>query len=198
VGLKVLPEAGRDLILAAAILSIMLNPLIFALMVGRQKDPAPAVEAPTKVGGDEPVTASQLSDHVIVVGYGRVGEPLCGWLSAAGEPVVVVDDRLDAIAIARAEGVDLIAGNGADGRIMAAAGVNRARRLFVAIPDGFEAGQIVEQARRANPRLEIVARAHSIPEKDHLSGRGADRIVMGEREIARAMFAPVPDPQLAT
>ena len=61
--------------------------------------------------------------------------------------------------------------------------------LFVAIPQSFEAGQIVEQARRTNPNLLILARAHFDAEVQHLSKLGADAVIMGEREIARAMLA---------
>ena len=70
-----------------------------------------------------------------------------------------------------------------------------ARWLFIAIPDGFEAGQVSEQARRANAKLEIVARAHSEAEVEHLQKHGANFIIMGEREIALGMldraFGPV-------
>jgi CPA2 family monovalent cation:H+ antiporter-2 len=59
---------------------------------------------------------------------------------------------------------------------------------LVAIPQAFEAGQIVQQARRANPRLPIVARAHFDAEVDHLLSLGATTVIMGEREIALAML----------
>jgi K+:H+ antiporter len=57
-----------------------------------------------------------------------------------------------------------------------------------AIPAAFEAGQIVEQARRAQPDLEIIARAHFDAEVDHLRKLGANAVIMGEREIASAML----------
>ena len=63
-----------------------------------------------------------------------------------------------------------------------------AKFLFVAIPEAFEAGQIVQQARRANPSLPIVARAHFDAEVEHLLAMGASKVVMGEREIALAML----------
>ena len=82
----------------------------------------------------------------------------------------------------------MLRGNGADGRVLAAANLAEARLLLVAIPNAFEAGQIVEQARAANPRLEIVARAHFDAEVDHLRQHGANEVIMGEREIARSML----------
>lgn len=71
---------------------------------------------------------------------------------------------------------------------LAVANLGVARRLFVTIPQAFEAGQVVQQARIANPSLEIVARAHTDDEVDHLTGLGADPTVMGEREIAHRMI----------
>jgi CPA2 family monovalent cation:H+ antiporter-2 len=73
--------------------------------------------------------------------------------------------------------------------VLAAAGLARARRLFVAIPESFEAGQVCEQARRDNPELPIVARAHSDAAVEHLTRCGASLTIMGEAEIARAMLA---------
>jgi len=63
-----------------------------------------------------------------------------------------------------------------------------ARYLVIAIPDAFEAGQIVQQARAVNPKIEIIARAHSDAEVEHLTSLGANIAIMGEREIARGMI----------
>jgi CPA2 family monovalent cation:H+ antiporter-2 len=77
--------------------------------------------------------------------------------------------------------------------VAAAANIGQARCLLVAIPDAFESGQVVEQAHRINPNLPIIVRAHSFAQEEHVMKHGATRIVMGEQEIARAMFAAVPD-----
>ena len=78
-------------------------------------------------------------------------------------------------------------GNAAAPQILDEANVAQARMLVVAIPETFEAGQIVEQARKLNPGLQIVARAHSDAEVEYLMKRGADRTIMGEEEIASRM-----------
>ena len=72
-------------------------------------------------------------------------------------------------------------------KLYAAANVAGARSLFVAIPQAFEAGQIVYKARAANPDLVIVARAHGDAEVEHLKAQGATAVIMGENEIARGM-----------
>ncbi|MET3890725.1 CPA2 family monovalent cation:H+ antiporter-2 [Bosea sp. OAE506] len=204
VSLAILPPQGRDLILAGAILSILLNPVLFALVdrfasdgAGKAKpsakpmadagaaSPEPVVE----VAPDLDIVPTTLSDHMVVVGYGRVGALLGAGLKARGEKVLVIEEQGDAIAAAQRDGAELLLGNAADPAVLAAAGLDRARRLFVAIPQSFEAGQVCEQARRDNPALPIVARAHSDAEVAHLTRCGATLTIMGEAEIARAMLA---------
>ena len=85
------------------------------------------------------------------------------------------------------ERLDLIIGNAASPQILAEAAIADARMVMVAIPETFEAGQIIEQARRLNPDIQIIARAHSDAEVEYLIGRGANRTIMGEEEIARRM-----------
>ena len=109
-------------------------------------------------------------------------------LADKGWPLLVIEDAEDAFERAKAAPVEAIHGNAADDRILTAANLGDARILLVAIPNAFEAGQIVEQARAANPRIEIVARAHFDAEVDHLLQHGADIVIMGEREIARSML----------
>ncbi len=205
VSLAILPPQGRDLILAGAILSILLNPVLFALVDRFAGDaapkpkptPSPAAgvgDASPPVSAAEPapdldITPTTLSDHMVVVGYGRVGALLGAGLKARGEKVLVIEEQGDAVATARRDGAELLLGNAADPAVLAAAGLDRARRLFVAIPQSFEAGQVCEQARRDNPALPIVARAHSDAEVAHLTRCGATLTIMGEAEIARAMLA---------
>ncbi|AOG05678.1 YbaL family putative K(+) efflux transporter [Bosea sp. RAC05] len=204
VSLALLPPQGRDLILAGAILSILLNPVLFALVDRFAGEPAAAAKAKPGPGpGADPpqpapapeatpdldIVPTALSDHMIVVGYGRVGALLGAGLLARGEKLLVIEEQGDAVATARRDGAELLRGNAADPAVLAAAGLARAKRLFVAIPQSFEAGQVCEQARRDNPALPIVARAHSDAEVAHLTRCGATLTIMGEAEIARAMLA---------
>ncbi|MGQ3282186.1 YbaL family putative K(+) efflux transporter [Bosea sp. (in: a-proteobacteria)] len=204
VSLALLPPQGRDLILAGAILSILLNPVLFALVDRFAGEPAAAARPKPGPGPgadppqDEPapeatpdldITPTTLSDHMVVVGYGRVGALLGAGLLARGEKLLVIEEQGDAVATARRDGAELLRGNAADPTVLAAAGLARAKRLFVAIPQSFEAGQVCEQARRDNPALPIVARAHSDAEVAHLTRCGATLTIMGEAEIARAMLA---------
>ena len=192
VGLGILPEEGRDLILGGAIISIVLNPLAFWLAdrLTPKLETALAV-VPTAGSPAEPVAPtgvqSVLSGHSVIVGYGRVGRVVAERLAAAGHPFVVIEDAEDPARDARALGYEVVEGNPAGGEALALANIAGARHLFVAIPNAFEAGQVIEQARKANPGLMIVARAHSDEEAEYLRGLGADHVIIGEREIAIGM-----------
>mgnify|MGYP000732906907 CR=1 FL=1 len=184
VDLAILPEAGRDLIIAGAIISIVVNPFVFMLAMHLAKSPAAPV---TPVETD--LAPTSLAAHAVVVGYGRVGETLVEGLRKAGRSVLIVDDRPERVDRAKTLGAEGLLGNGAEPDVLKATGVAEAQLLFVAIPNVFEAGQIIAKARAANPALRIVARAHSDEEVEHLRTNGADEIVMGERELALAMLA---------
>jgi CPA2 family monovalent cation:H+ antiporter-2 len=194
VALGLLPQEGRDLILAGAILSILLNPLLFAAVESlraRGVRPPAAIRDPAATMGEEEgraPAATTLSGHDVLVGYGRVGSVLGAGLRAAGRPLLVFEDRQDAVGAARRDGAEVVVGNAADPEVLRLANLAAARQLFVTIPDPFEAGQVVGQARAANPALEIVARAHSDAAVGHLTALGADLSVMGEREIDRRML----------
>ena len=125
--------------------------------------------------------------RAIIVGYGRVGSIIADRLREKGAAIVVMEDQDAAAALARRNKFDVVRGNAADAANLAAAEIESAASLFVAIPNGFEAGQIVQQAKAANPTLRIVARAHSLDEVEHLRRLGATKIILGERELALAM-----------
>ena len=174
--LGLIEPMARDLILAGAIISILINPLVFAL-AGRREE-----------GVLEPSAARQSREAaVVLIGHGRVGSRIATELLSAGQRVTLIESSSDIALPDESERLDLIIGNAASPHVLAEAAVGEARMLMVAIPETFEAGQIIEQARRLNPDIQIIARAHSDAEVEYLTGRGANRTIMGEEEIARRM-----------
>lgn len=215
VGLGILPVEGRDLILAGAIISIILNPVIFFLLdllrpalenrfgrpaealaggaAAERKEPdlvasAPRDAAPDVTAEAEPTQVpTGQTGHVIIVGFGRVGSVVGEALLEARTPFLVVEDAEGRANAARAMGIEVVIGNAATSKVLTLANVAGATTVVIAIPNAFEAGQAVEQARKQNPRLLIVARAHSDEEDTHLKALGADVVILGEREIGLGM-----------
>jgi CPA2 family monovalent cation:H+ antiporter-2 len=186
IGLKLMPERARDLILGTSIVTIFVNPLLFAAAARLRARLEPPLEPMQTATPD--IVPTALVDHVVLVGYGRVGRLIADGVRQQGLPLLVIEDADDAVAALNAAGIENLIGNAANDPVLAAANLKGARILFVAIPGAFEAGQIVEQARRTNAALEIVARAHFDAEVEHLLGLGASQVIMGEREIAQAML----------
>ncbi len=194
--LGLLPERARDLILGTSIVSIFANPILFTALERALERVKPWIERwdakrappPPQEVAEEELPVSGLSDHAVLIGYGRVGRLVCASLVREGWPLLVIEARAERAEGLRGEGVEVVTGNAAQDRVLKAANLPQAHILLVAIPDIFEGGQIVEQARAANPGLEIIARAHSEAEAQHLMQHGASSVVMGEREIARTML----------
>ena len=182
VELGLLPPEGRDLIITGALLSICVNPFFFTLLDRLRKPEPVTVDAALVV---VPSTTT-LTGHAIVVGFGRVGSLVAEDFRKRGAAVLVVEDSDKYAAAALAAGFETVAGTAGKAETMSACNPAAARWLMVAIPNGFEAGQIVMKARRANATLPIIARAHFDAEVDHLAKCGANFTIMGEREIARS------------
>jgi CPA2 family monovalent cation:H+ antiporter-2 len=200
VGLGLLPDRGRDLVLAGAIISIMLNPLFFALLDRLLADKdvkaaaaseAAAADSKEKAVTRVPLPETQLKDHVVLVGHGRVGSVVSRALRLNNTPLLVIEDTPGVVERLQKEGVEVVTGNAAAPDMLQAANVMGARGLLVAIPDAFEGGQIVAKARALNPTLPIIARAHSEEEIAHLKHHGANVVIMGEQEIAKAMLLQI-------
>jgi len=194
--LGLLPESGRDLILAGAIITILLNPLLFAVLdiyaARREKALAEAAAAASQPEEEppmrEPIRPTSLKGHVVLIGHGRVGSFISSALNRRNVPLFVIEDDEDGVAALKGLGIEAIAGNAADPDVLPAANLPEASCLLVAIPDAFEGAQVVQQARAINAKLPIIARAHSEEEIDYLKRHGADLVVMGEHEIAKVML----------
>ncbi|MDB5622911.1 MAG: sodium:proton antiporter [Devosia sp.] len=223
VSLAILPPEGQDLILAGALISIVLNPVVFwgvnllkpslearvaqrrggrgsevriepgegtPLANGPLTTDAPGgtgIESDTQDLDDIPEPTTQTG-HTVLVGYGQVGRAAAEGLQPTGK-LVLIEDSDHAVAAARAQGIEVVVGNAASVDVLRLANLQAAQALMIAISNGFEAGTVVEQGRKLNPAIRIIARAHSDEEVAHLTHHGADTVIMGEREIAAGMLA---------
>ena len=189
ISLGLLSEPGRNLVLAGAILSIMFNPLLFTLLEKYlAKTETIEDQSVEEAVEDEKQIPFDLCNHALLIGYGRVGSLLGEKLQAAGIPLVVIENSRPRVEALREQGISTVLGNAANQEIMDLARLDCARWLLVTIPNGYEAGEIVASARTKRPNIEIIARAHYDDEVTYIMERGADRVVMGEREIANSML----------
>lgn len=198
--LGLLPPEAQSLILAGAIFSIALNPVVFGLAEPLQawarrrstlarrleRSLDPLAELPTTV---EP---HKLTGQVVLVGYGRVGRSVAEALSADGIPFVVADSNREQVEALRAQGIPAVAGDASEPSVLIQAHVARARLLLVALPEPFGVRRMAETARMLNPGIDIVIRAHNDEEARLLETEtGAtvlvERAVLADRmaELAR-------------
>ncbi|MFO1075138.1 MAG: YbaL family putative K(+) efflux transporter [Geminicoccaceae bacterium] len=191
--LGLLPAEGRDLVLAGALLSITLNPLMFAAVgpagawlarrnLFARKD---AIDADELV---QPEVAS-LREHAVIVGFGRVGSAIGEALDAFELPFIVIERDRRRVEDLHARGVKAIFGDAAAPGLLAAAGIERARVLVIATPDRLQARRVLALAKAANPEIESVVRTHSEAEHDFLEHNGVGLAVVAERELALGMMA---------
>ncbi|MGN6091524.1 MAG: YbaL family putative K(+) efflux transporter [Luteibacter jiangsuensis] len=185
VSLGLLSTEARDILLAAAIVSILINPLLFVALdrwVARHD-------------ADTPDDHPDMAGHTVLVGYGRVGRRVLAELQASGARTLLIESDEDAVRDLREQretgSVEVVIGNAAAAPVLAEANLSGARALIVAVSDPFEGGQVVRAARALRPDLPIVARAHTPECVGHLGGLGASEVVYGEQELARSMFEAV-------
>lgn len=195
VTLGVLPAEGLSLILAGALISIALNPLVFSLVEPAQRwirarsKLARAMEQPDDPLGQLPASISHesLEGHVLLVGYGRVGRRIGESLMAQGLKVTVAEESRDVVEKLRASGIPAVSGDAAVPAVLIQAHVTIARMLVIAVPDPVRARKMIETARMLNPSIETVVRVHDDEEAELFRREGAGAVFMGEHELAAGM-----------
>ena len=193
--LGVFTVEGQNLILAGALLSIALNPFLFRLIgpAGTWIRSNSRLAQALRRGGDHlaglPTTVDEkrLTGHVVLVGYGRVGQRICDALIAQDIPVVIAEENRELVEALRRRGIAAVSGNASEPSVLIQAHIARARMLVAATPDPFKTRQMVEIARKLNPHIETLARSHSDEETGFLERSRIDRVFMGENELALSM-----------
>lgn len=195
VSLGLLPVEGQSLILAGALISIALNPLVFGAVEPLQKwirsrsSLARAMERREDPLAELPITMPQnlLTNHVVLVGYGRVGERIAHALIENGVSIVVAEQNRELVERLRERGIAAVSGNATEPDVLIQAHIARAKMLVIAVPDTFGARQMVAIARTLRPRIETVVRTHSDEEAALLRAEKAGEVFIGEHELALGM-----------
>jgi CPA2 family monovalent cation:H+ antiporter-2 len=193
--LKVMPPEAQSLVVAGALISIALNPLVFRAIEPLQRwllarsQVARDLAARDDPLAELPMTTDPkyLSSQVVLVGYGRVGRKLAEALLANGIPFVVAEQNREVVEQLRGAGIPAVYGDASQPEVLVQSHVARARMLVIAIPDTLGVRQMAANARLLNPGIEIAVRSHNEEEAQRLEDEVIGRVFVGENELAAAM-----------
>lgn len=185
VSLGLLDRDAYSLILAGAVLSIIINPLMFNAIDPVEKwlrRHQSIWNILNRHGPSAPPSGEQYENHVVVVGYGRVGHHIVDVLDYIKIPALVIDAEATRLAEVEKLGVPTLFGDAANSEVLSHAGLGRARALVVTVPDETTAEVIVASARRAAHDLPIIARAGTQGGVTRLAQLGAQVVIHPELE----------------
>lgn len=189
-----LPEEGRDLILAGALISISLNPacfhanrVIYDWMARKFPDSRWVIFGDDDLAHLRQEERESLKDLVILVGHGRVGKHISENITSARIELVVIEANRERVEAMREHGLHAIAGDATQEETLVDAAIDKAVAIIVAVPNPYEARRIVEAARLIKPTIKVLVRAHNDEEMAYFAQQKVDLSVMGPREVGRRM-----------
>lgn len=190
--LEILPAAAQSIVVAVAILSISLNPLIFRTIapIDRWLRARPRLlslfelEAPQSDLSPNP---DLLQGHVVMIGYGRVGAMIGEALDQCQVAYVVVEQDRNVVEELRRQGQRAIFGDAARAGVLAQSSLEYARLLIIVTPDKSHAKEILDHAWKVNPDIDTCVRSHSFSQTAYFREIGVSRTFMGEASLALEM-----------
>ncbi|HAV37068.1 MAG TPA: Kef family K(+) transporter [Massilia sp.] len=201
ISLELMPPEGQSLILAGAIISIAVNPLLFAAIEPLQRwlrknselvrklesSPDPLAELPMSVPHE------RLTGQVVLVGYGRVGRRIADALTAQGIHYVVAEQNREIVDALRKRDQPAVVGDASEPAVLIQAHIARAAVLVIATPDTFHVRAMIEIAKALNPEIRCVVRTHNEQEAELLREDTGGKVFLGEHELAGSMTRYVLD-----
>ncbi len=196
---NLMPEEGHNVLVATAILSITINPILFANIdrIERwlQRRPriwkllnARAGKKMSQINADAAAAvAAGKKELAIIVGYGPVGRVVDALLRDTGLETVIIDLNMDTIQSLTRAGRKAIYGDAAHAEVLEQAGVKHAVHLVVTLPHSAARGPLVLTARELNPTLEVTVRARYLREREELQHSGASKVIYEEGEAGIAL-----------
>ncbi|KTC81520.1 YbaL family putative K(+) efflux transporter [Legionella brunensis] len=192
--LGMLPMEGRSFILAGALISIAINPLIFRLIKPihawvKSRPKFEIFERSDDPLSELPMTTKEeyLSEQVVLVGYGRVGKRIAQLLSEKAIPYVVVDENREVIERLRASGIPAVYGDASEPAVLIQGHIARAGMLMIAVPDAVHVRKMIQCAQKVNPAIEMIVRTHNEEEAELLQKEITGKVFFAEGEIAKNM-----------
>jgi CPA2 family monovalent cation:H+ antiporter-2 len=191
--LGILPAGATNDIVAAAIVSLSLNPMLYRwipkleAIIGGSPGLWRMLNPKGKTETNDVELEHELSPHAIVIGYGPIGRTVARLLRDGGIRPVIVDMNLEATRIARDAGLKAVYGDATRPDALEAAGILDAEGIIVSGPPAEQAAEIIRLARSMNPQARVLARSYYLKETARMRDAGADAVFSGEGEVALAM-----------
>lgn len=199
--LGMLPLEGQHLVLAGALISIALNPFLFATIepvrrwLLKRSAMARSLEQRQDPYAELPMSTERryLEGQVVLVGYGRVGRRVAEALEARNLPYIVAEQNRELVEALRKQGKAAVSGDASDPAVLIQAHIAHAAMLVIATPDAINVRSMLDTARTLNPGIEVVMRTHSEDEMRLLQKESDAKVFFGEEELARGITAYVLD-----
>jgi len=193
--LGILPAEGMSLILAGALISIAINPLIFSAINPFKKwlvglsGLASDLEKRVDPFAELPMSTERkyLEGQVVLVGYGRVGRRIAEELTVHDIPFVVAEQNREVVEGLRKKGIPAVSGNASEPSVLIQAHIANASMLVVATPDTIDVRKMVDTAKALRPEIRIVLRTHNEDESELLRKDNLGTVFYGEEELANGM-----------
>lgn len=192
-GLDVIPKEATNALVAAAIVSISINPLLYRFVDRADAWLARRPQLSRWLGGravSSPVAAhpERESKHrAVIVGYGPVGQTLARLLRENEIEPTIIEMNAETVARLRNEGVPAVYGDAGHLETLKAAGVEHAAGLLLSASGLRNAEEIIRLARELNPKIRVSVRCTYLREIAALRKVGAHGAFSGEGEVALAL-----------
>ncbi|WP_208440668.1 YbaL family putative K(+) efflux transporter [Bartonella raoultii] len=199
--LGLLNNDAHDLILGGAILSILLNPLVFIACNKIKKrlenfstntqDTQIIIDIDSQDPDQEFLPTTLKTNHIVIIGYGRIGQCVALSLTDKGESVVIVEEAKRLADQAITDGFEVICGNIIQQEIINAANISGADKVVITMRSTIEVGECIVNIRDMKKDIQIITHALSDVETTYLIDLGADIVVVDNEEIANGIIEHV-------
>lgn len=186
--LGLISEQRYALLLGTTAITLLLTPLWLNLAprVAERLEQMPLLQPYLKHLGEPKLLSvpEGIHDHVIVAGYGRVGQVLVNILLSQGYPVLVIENSEAAVQGLRNRHIPFVYGDADQELVLAKTHLETAKALAIALPDPTSTRLLLQRALARVPDLDVIARSHTNHEIDILTQLGAKEVVQPEFEAA--------------
>jgi CPA2 family monovalent cation:H+ antiporter-2 len=187
--LGILSADATNTLVATAMISIVLNPLLYKAIEPVDRWMASAAPADRKAS--PPADAATSGHRAVVVGHGPTGRTVVRLLRENGIEPTVIELNIDAVRALRADGVAAIYGDTTRPDTLIEAGVATAATLILTSAGMANSTEVIRAAREINPGIRVLARAGYLRDLPALTLSGADTVYSGEGEVALAFIEDI-------